>query len=328
MQIIWQNIRTRLPTLSSPLGAGFLALLIMAIGGYSLLQSQLLEQQQSTRYLVAVQQEQITALNGNISSLRDQLGIAQKNTEEQTAALTKELQQTQSQQQTATSQTQQKLSAIEQGISAIKPYDTTKIVSEWRPRIAYVECQWQDALGNPYEIQSGSGILTTRTDGEPEVVTNAHVLLDPSNAQPTVCGVQFPDYGKTITTYPNAFSFSGAGYDWARINLTGTDGTIHALAQTKLATCSQTPSVGTNIVVLGYPGIGSQTDVTATEGIISGYDGNYYITSAKVEHGNSGGAAIMLANDCYLGIPTFVESGSIESLARILKSQLIFPAAQ
>ena len=62
----------------------------------------------------------------------------------------------------------------------------------------------------------------------------------------------------------------------------------------------------------------TRTDVTATEGIISGFDGDYYITSAKVEHGNSGGAAILVKESCELGIPTFVQTGSIESLARIL----------
>ena len=73
---------------------------------------------------------------------------------------------------------------------------------------------------------------------------------------------------------------------------------------------------------MGYPSIGSQTDITATEGIISGYDGNYYVTSAKVERGNSGGAAVALKDNCYLGIPTFVQVGDIESLARILDARV------
>ena len=85
--------------------------------------------------------------------------------------------------------------------------------------------------------------------------------------------------------------------------------------------CDVLPDLGAKILIIGYPTIGSQTDVTVTDGIISGFDGNYYITDAKVDHGNSGGAAIDLKNDCYLGIPTWSESGSFESLARILKWQ-------
>lgn len=85
--------------------------------------------------------------------------------------------------------------------------------------------------------------------------------------------------------------------------------------------CTSTPEVGDSIVILGYPSIGSQTDITATQGIISGYDGEYYITSAGIDHGNSGGAAIDEKNNCYLGIPTWAKAGSFESLGRILKWQ-------
>ncbi len=63
--------------------------------------------------------------------------------------------------------------------------------------------------------------------------------------------------------------------------------------------------------------------MTVTEGIISGFDENYFITSAKVEQGNSGGAAISLKNNCYLGTPTFSTKGNLESLARILDVKVL-----
>jgi hypothetical protein len=69
---------------------------------------------------------------------------------------------------------------------------------------------------------------------------------------------------------------------------------------------------------LGYPSIGAKESITATEGILSGFDEEYYTTSAKIEQGNSGGAAIHVKNDCFLGLPTLVLAGRIESLARIL----------
>ena len=88
--------------------------------------------------------------------------------------------------------------------------------------------------------------------------------------------------------------------------------------------CSSVPDIGDEVVILGYPAIGASSGITATDGIISGYDGDYYVTSAKVNSGNSGGIAVDLKNDCNLGIPTLVDAGSLESLARILKAQTLW----
>ena len=68
------------------------------------------------------------------------------------------------------------------------------------------------------------------------------------------------------------------------------------LARTKsLLTCAETPRIGEDVVILGYPSIGSSESITATDGIISGLEEFYFITSAKVEHGNSGGAGSLEA---------------------------------
>ena len=83
--------------------------------------------------------------------------------------------------------------------------------------------------------------------------------------------------------------------------------------------CAENPQIGDEVVILGYPGVGSKDSVTATEGIISGFDGDFYITSAKIERGNSGGAAVHVEDNCLLGIPTLTIAGRVESLARILK---------
>ena len=87
--------------------------------------------------------------------------------------------------------------------------------------------------------------------------------------------------------------------------------------------CKTVPNLGDPVIMLGFPAIGSPTGVTVTQGIISGYDGDYFITDAKIDHGNSGGVAINLDGNCYLGLPTWAATGEIESLARILKWQAI-----
>ncbi len=64
-------------------------------------------------------------------------------------------------------------------------------------------------------------------------------------------------------------------------------------------------AIGDEITVLGYPGTGGST-ITITNGIISGASGIYYKISAKVDHGNSGGPAIIDDGEggCYFGIVT------------------------
>jgi len=50
------------------------------------------------------------------------------------------------------------------------------------------------------------------------------------------------------------------------------------------------------------------------------YDGNYYVTSAKIDHGNSGGTAILVNNDCYIGIPSASVVGSVDMVIMFLAS--------
>ena len=89
--------------------------------------------------------------------------------------------------------------------------------------------------------------------------------------------------------------------------------------------CQKKASIGDSLIVLGYPSYGADySEITATEGIVSGYDGEYYTTSAKIEQGNSGGVAILQKDNCYLGIPTAVRLGAFESLGRILDVKYIF----
>ncbi len=323
-----------IPIITTFLGAGTLAVIAGGFFGYSLyFKSKIdsLNREQRVQSLISIQERQISVLTDDISELRSELGITRKKAVEETTELAQKLSEEQKKRDRAEAQrnaeaeaTKLKITELEKGVSEAKTYDTSKIIAEWRPRIAYISCDWKNNNGSVYQTQTGSGILAKEPGGYPAVVTNTHVILNENNAPPSLCRIQFPDYGKTTTVSPDQIFKSSNGFDWSRIDLDSSDSYLNDLSAKSFPACTDTPSVGSNIVILGYPGIGSQTDITATEGIVSGYDGDYYITSAKVERGNSGGAAVLLRQNCYLGIPTFTRTGDIESLARILKSRLIF----
>lgn len=201
----------------------------------------------------------------------------------------------------------------------------TTIINQWRPRIAYIECSWWGASGVVSE-GAGSGVLGPKTaDGAYFILTNKHVVSNEKSNPATQCNVWLPNMSSPYTVTAdlermvmNDVSFDPY-YDYGNIIISRPTQQIISVANnSKYTTCEGRASAGEQVLILGYPGIGSSNDITVTEGIISGYENGYYITSAKVEHGNSGGAAILVEKNCYLGIPSFAYSGEIESLARIL----------
>jgi len=210
--------------------------------------------------------------------------------------------------------------------------DLPSVINQWRPKIAYVACEWRYTNGEVSARASGSGILTNMVDSKDGamlvILTNRHVILKDEEYTPVLCDVWLPGMSSAIRIIDEgsfyAFRGSHSGLDWGTIRFQFPTDYIKSIASSGLSICKQAVATGDKIVILGYPGIGSLTDITATEGIISGFDGDYYITSAKVEHGNSGGAAILIKDSCYLGIPTFAQVGEVESLARILKADAVF----
>ena len=212
---------------------------------------------------------------------------------------------------------QNKISALEEKISQTKTYSLSSIISNWRPLIANVECQFRYSdTGRLYQKSSGSGIAIKFENTPSAILTNKHVLTDSNGYGADSCSAKLLDSNETLSS--SDIRSSSKGYDLGYIYINNPSDYFKNLTSNFPSLCSQKPSLGDEIVVLGYPSIGSKNGLTATEGIVSGFDGNYFITSAKVEQGNSGGAAILLKDNCLLGIPTFVTLGKVESLARIL----------
>lgn len=217
----------------------------------------------------------------------------------------------------------------------IKTYDLPAIIREWRPRSAYIVCSWKDDLGQAYQAASGSGFLTI-LNSENQIITNKHVVVDSQYGVASVCIFKFPDdNGVYYLSNNKSILVDSTGYDVGYItNLESPHGTISKTiderSKSSFNLCKQKPNIGDPVVVIGYPDYGSgslvqnlkSVEVTATEGIISGFVNGYYTTSAKIEHGNSGGLAIDAISDCYLGIPSEAVVGGIESLGRILPASI------
>lgn len=216
--------------------------------------------------------------------------------------------------------------------------DITSIIKKWRSRVAFIDCKIIFE-GNNMGEQFGSAYMwgTDQDSGVPILLTNYHVIdvtihyLDgtPSTmtGTPSSCNVKIPGDSQFATVYNEPGAFYGyKEKDVGLVTIKNPTPYMKTVVQNIwYGNCTKKAELGEKILILGYPGIGDQNDVTVTDGIISGYDGNYYITSAKVEQGNSGGIAVSIKNNCYLGIPTFVKKGQVESLARILDVKAIFP---
>lgn len=194
-------------------------------------------------------------------------------------------------------------------------------VKEWGQRVVYIECApfYVDYVqtGSAFLLGAGGAVGIT-------AVTNKHVVSDEQGYGPKSCTITLPNIKSyTIYNVPGDIRMNASdNEDFASIKLPSDD-ILNRITSPIITQCHYA-ELGDKLIILGYPGIGSKTGLTVTEGIISGFDGDYYVTSAKIDHGNSGGAAILLKDNCYLGMPSAAVVGTIESLGRILKSNVIF----
>ncbi len=197
--------------------------------------------------------------------------------------------------------------------------DLSGIIRQWKPIVGSVRCEFRYSdTGTLYGESFGSGIVLDPSNNPISVITNKHIITDEEGYYASFCDVLFPERDYLYEgEWEDLFEFA-SGEDGAYIDINNTDKYIRDLTSDFPMACQQKPSEGDEVIILGYPGIGSREGITVTRGIISGFEGNYYITDAKIDQGNSGGAAILVKNNCLLGIPTYAISGEVESLGRIL----------
>ncbi len=215
----------------------------------------------------------------------------------------------------------------------------SRVFNEWAKRTVKVTCSWKgyahlengkivEGSGEYIDIaRSGSGAIFFKRNAQIlSVISNSHIVVYGNQC---VIAVPSPDggfyYYDSFAVIPSAdFDVSifflpdesAAGMKFGPIGGSPSASALTWIKNYKYCTPSDV-QIGDKVYILGYPAIGGET-ITMTKGIISGYDNNFYKTDAKIDQGNSGGAAVLGKKNCYLGIPTSAAVGEIESLGRIL----------
>jgi len=262
----------------------------------------------------------------DINSFKREVGFFKLENEEQVDGLKRKLEAeeairraTETERETQNQLAEQKINNLEEQIFlAGTKTNLSSVIDSWEPLVAYIECDFQLSSSNVHYATVGSGVVVKFEENPVKVITNKHVLLGPAFYDLKSCNVMFSGNSTKHYVPVDDMSVSSGDYDWGMLDINNPDENVKNITNIFPKICDQKPNLGDEVVVLGYPGIGSKDGVTATEGIISGFDGDYFITSAKVEQGNSGGAAILQKDSCLLGIPTYASLGQVESLARIL----------
>jgi len=189
---------------------------------------------------------------------------------------------------------------------------------------AEVQIVCPDNYGNWY---SGSGTII---DSKGIILTNKHVVTDGYGSIIKTCAVGFiesineePNFGTSgnINLAEVKYYTTSNDMDAAILYLENPTNKIYPYINIWNSNSSSL-QFGTKIEAIGFPGIGGST-ITYTSGDFSGYGGisngteNYIKTTVILEHGNSGGAAYD-SNGQFIGIPTMVAPGKLNSIGYIL----------
>jgi S1-C subfamily serine protease len=185
-----------------------------------------------------------------------------------------------------------------------------------------------DSSGNA--LQSGSGTIVSSTG---YVLTNKHVVTD-SSGNSLSCGAFMNDGSTTAPTIQSGTFYSltlndaNAGfytsYDAAVLKI---DSAIDVQSETTIQLPPSFPYLrpdggnlkqGDAIYIFGYPAA-SGLVFNVTNGIVSSFssDGTFINTSAVIDHGNSGGAAVT-SDGRFIGIPTQKYTADGDYLGQIL----------
>lgn len=212
----------------------------------------------------------------------------------------------------------------------VQTYDQSKIVSS----VVNILCP---SIYGESESTGGSGTIIT-DDGV--ILTNAHII--PHNKRNTLvkddgCIVTIPDpkTGQIVEIYyanPIVLPEISDNYDLAYLKIykavyddkTGKTWGTYPKKFDALSCLDGKVDLGDSVRIFGYPAIsGDGLSLTVTDGIVSSLPGDgTIVTSAKINHGNSGGLAVN-SQGCMIGVPSAFTSDDAGSLGIIYSMDTI-----
>lgn len=207
---------------------------------------------------------------------------------------------------------------------------TPSFINEIEPAIVLVACFPPD-YSTSGEFDYGSGVSVDR-DGANYIETNYHVYNGANTGGGSPSCVAYypgpaPDFAINDQSAGYQLDLSNYNYDpdtsedvadftlGASVSSSVPLATIPVINGTGLtgigSGCSNVNN-GDSVTIFGYPASGNYLNVseTVTQGTISGQTpGPIYKFDGAIDHGNSGGLAVLDKNSCDLGIPTLGVSG-------------------
>lgn len=194
-------------------------------------------------------------------------------------------------------------------------YKLEDVVKAWRPYTVRVTCITLDSNGNKKSYSDGSGFLAYDPAKGPSVITNRHVFKIKDGTYTDYCNVYFPENKEVVKVEKKDRYVSSKGYDRGTLVITQPSEYISNLAKNPIAIskdCKSTkPDSTDDIVILGYPIGKPKDDISYAQGKIVGYQDRYFVSTATIVSGYSGGVAVSLKDNCYLGIPTYSQKDDL-----------------
>lgn len=194
-------------------------------------------------------------------------------------------------------------------------YKLEDVVKAWRPYTVRVTCITLDSNGNKKSYSDGSGFLTVDPAKGPTVFTNKHVFYTTNRASSDYCDVYFPESKEVVKVEKKDRYVSSKGYDRGTLVITQPSEYISTLVKNKNITVNDCVRANTestdDIVIMGYPMGKPKDDISYAQGKIVGYQDRYFVSTATIVSGYSGGVAVSLKDNCYLGIPTYSQKDDL-----------------
>ena len=184
-------------------------------------------------------------------------------------------------------------------------YKLEDIVKAWQPYVVKVTCTSLDSQGNTKSSSSGSGFLSSDPVRGASILTNKHIFYNSDGISSDYCDIYFSESKDVVRVEKKDRYISNKGYDKGTLVISKPSEYVASLINNSQITsrdCKNTkPDSTDDLVILGYP----KDSVSYSRGKITGYTERFFVSSAIITDGYSGGISVSLKDNCYLGIPTY-----------------------